>query len=553
VAGGLGAYLGVDATALRVGFVIASILFLGGFGGPILYVIAWILVPEEGNAPAVTRATFSGRPWQDWDRSARSWALVLGALALALIWSFGIWPWWHWRTLPVWLLLIGLALWALARRRESSWSGGQPPGWGRPAERGGPGPMPPRDPSGAHVDPMFSPGATYQGPGAYPGPTGPTAADDGAPADGGTGGTPADQPDLVATGSVSGAAAAGPPVGSPGVPGAGVPGAVVAGAVVAGAAGAPGPGPFAGTGAASASDPGAATGNGGNGAAPVPFADPGPFGFAGGRPNSGRPDASDGGNSTGAAPAAKGAPATTPSVAAAAGAPVVAAKAATSNIVSPVAPSLVEKAPDPASLTAADRAQAEEAAANWAAGQLRAAGVPAALDSGKAAVGGVVTGAITRGRGSRGVRRAVRVLTALITALVLLAALAVVTVTLGSGSSLRGGVGKDAFAPVSASSVKSYYRLGAGNLDVNLSAVQFPVSGKNVQVTLGLGHMTIEVPGDAAVTVQAHSGVGQVQVFGQSASNIQTTYYNGTGPGTDAPHLNINAHVGMGDIQVTSG
>ncbi len=388
--------------------------------------------------------------------------------------------------------------------------------------------MPPRDPSGAYVDPMFSPGAAYQGPGAYPGPTGPSAPGEGAPPDGGTPdsgtpdsgtpdsgtpvvGTPADQPDLVATGSVSGTAAA--PV----------------------------------------SDPATATSNGGDGAAPVPFADPGPFGFVGGTSGNGRPVAGDGGNSTVAVPAAKGAPTTTPSIAAAAGAPVVAAKAATGNIVAPVAPSLVEKSPDPVDLTALDRAQAEEAAASWAAGQLRAAGVPAPLGSGKAAVGGMATQAITRGRGSRGARRAVRVLMALITALVLLAALAVVTVTLGSGSSLRGGVGKDAFAPVSASAVKSYYRLGAGNLDVNLSAVQFPVSGKNVQVTLGLGHMTIEVPSDAAVTVQAHSGVGQVQVFGQSASNIQTTYYNGTGPESGAPHLNINAHVGMGDIQVTSG
>ena len=48
MAGGLGDYLGVDATALRVGFVLASLLFLGGIGGPLLYAAAWIFVPEEG-------------------------------------------------------------------------------------------------------------------------------------------------------------------------------------------------------------------------------------------------------------------------------------------------------------------------------------------------------------------------------------------------------------------------------------------------------------------------------------------------------------------------
>ena len=153
VAGGLGEYLGVDATALRVGFVIASILFLGGLGGPVLYVIAWILVPEEGKDAPVTRAAFSGRVWHDWDRSARSWALVLGALALAFIWSFGLWPWWHWRTLPVWLLGLALTLWILARHRESNLGLGGPSGTVSPPGPGGP--MAP--PGGSPVPPQPAP------------------------------------------------------------------------------------------------------------------------------------------------------------------------------------------------------------------------------------------------------------------------------------------------------------------------------------------------------------------------------------------------------------
>ena len=102
VAGGLGDYLGVDATALRVGFVLVSLLFLGGIGGPLLYVVAWIFVPEEGRGVAHMPNPFSGPAWQDWrrDRTARSWALVLGAVVLALFWSFGFWPWWHWRASP---------------------------------------------------------------------------------------------------------------------------------------------------------------------------------------------------------------------------------------------------------------------------------------------------------------------------------------------------------------------------------------------------------------------------------------------------------------------
>jgi phage shock protein C len=47
VCGGLGQYFDVDPTLIRVIFVLAS-LFLGAVvGGMILYVILWILIPEE--------------------------------------------------------------------------------------------------------------------------------------------------------------------------------------------------------------------------------------------------------------------------------------------------------------------------------------------------------------------------------------------------------------------------------------------------------------------------------------------------------------------------
>ena len=49
VAGGLAEYLDVDPVAVRIGFVVASFL-LGGIGGPILYLLMWAVVPEQGKA-----------------------------------------------------------------------------------------------------------------------------------------------------------------------------------------------------------------------------------------------------------------------------------------------------------------------------------------------------------------------------------------------------------------------------------------------------------------------------------------------------------------------
>ena len=58
--------------------------------------------------PSVARQALGDRPWEGWDRTARSWAIVLGALAFLFVWSFGLWPWWHWGAVPAWGVVAGV-------------------------------------------------------------------------------------------------------------------------------------------------------------------------------------------------------------------------------------------------------------------------------------------------------------------------------------------------------------------------------------------------------------------------------------------------------------
>ncbi len=493
MAGGLAQYLGVDATVLRVGFIIASLLFLGGFGGPILYIIAWIIVPEEGKDAPVTRAAFSGRPWHDWDRSARSWALVLGALALALIWSFGVWPWWHWRVLPFWLVGVAVVLWLLARHRDGNWVSSPPaapPAWGGQA---GPGPAPGTG-SGAGPGPASGGAPGTPSPGKGPATYGPYTPSSEGPA------TPAAA--SVTTMTV-------PLTANPGL-------------------GADPIGPEPG---------GEPNGSGANGNGPyVPVPD---GNGSGSRPawNETGWDEPGGNGQPGPAAGAEARPAPAPVLA-----------TAPANLV-PTAPNGLM---DPHELSDADRAAAASAAADWAAGQLALAGVPSKSGNGTSGSAPALTNPARGAYPARVVRRVVRVLMALMVALVLLAVLTVVGVTLGTGSSLRGGAGRDTYAPANVSAVQSHYRLGAGNLDLNLAAVKFPSTGKTIDVTVGVGRLTVEVPNNTVINLQARSGLGQVDVFGQTASNVQETYYAGTATST-SPRLNLNAHVGIGSIQVSQG
>lgn len=46
VAGGLGQYLGVDPTLIRLAFM-ALFLFAGS--GPLIYLVMWVIIPEESD------------------------------------------------------------------------------------------------------------------------------------------------------------------------------------------------------------------------------------------------------------------------------------------------------------------------------------------------------------------------------------------------------------------------------------------------------------------------------------------------------------------------
>ncbi len=48
VCGGIGEYLGIDPTIVRVGYVILS-LVSAAFPGILVYIILWIVIPEEDN------------------------------------------------------------------------------------------------------------------------------------------------------------------------------------------------------------------------------------------------------------------------------------------------------------------------------------------------------------------------------------------------------------------------------------------------------------------------------------------------------------------------
>ena len=109
--------------------------------------------------------------------------------------------------------------------------------------------------------------------------------------------------------------------------------------------------------------------------------------------------------------------------------------------------------------------------------------------------------------------------------------------------SLSDGVGENHYTPVSAAAIPASYKLGVGNLVVDLSRVQ--TSGTHrVTATVGIGELKILVPRGADVRVDAHAKVGDVFVFRNHDDGRDARVRTGTGA------FVIDANVGAGRIDV---
>jgi phage shock protein C len=109
VCGGVGRYLGVDPVLIRVAFVVLAI---AGGGGFLLYVLGWILIPEEKEGEQIGENT---PPSADMARLVFGGALIAIGVILLLglsLPSIGKYLW------PLALIAIGVALIVRASSRR---------------------------------------------------------------------------------------------------------------------------------------------------------------------------------------------------------------------------------------------------------------------------------------------------------------------------------------------------------------------------------------------------------------------------------------------------
>lgn len=148
---------------------------------------------------------------------------------------------------------------------------------------------------------------------------------------------------------------------------------------------------------------------------------------------------------------------------------------------------------------------------------------------------------------SRSDRRAVRVARVIGALLALAVAAAIAAVVLAFSwfnVSLDDGVGNRVYTPAAATAVKGDYRLGIGNLRVDLSQIGAVHRPLHVDAHVGIGELRVIVPANVPIAVDAHAKAGDVFVLRHEDSGRNASVHTGSGL------LTIDASVGGGRIDV---
>ena len=107
--------------------------------------------------------------------------------------------------------------------------------------------------------------------------------------------------------------------------------------------------------------------------------------------------------------------------------------------------------------------------------------------------------------------------------------------------SLGDGVGDRAYTPATVAGVRPEYKLGIGNLRVDLSSLHRPV---NVKASVGIGELRVIVPQGVPVAVDAKVKAGSISSLGREEDGRNAHVVTG-GSG-----IHVTARVGAGHIDI---
>jgi len=127
-----------------------------------------------------------------------------------------------------------------------------------------------------------------------------------------------------------------------------------------------------------------------------------------------------------------------------------------------------------------------------------------------------------------------------------------------TGVPMRGGTGMRIIQPSTVAQVQRNYRTEFGSMTVDLRQVNFNATPTAVTASVAAGVLTVDVPANAIVYLRTRVGVGTVEYWGKygyspQPFNAMPTSLTTIASQRRAPHLILNAQVGVGKIRLRRG
>jgi phage shock protein PspC (stress-responsive transcriptional regulator) len=115
---------------------------------------------------------------------------------------------------------------------------------------------------------------------------------------------------------------------------------------------------------------------------------------------------------------------------------------------------------------------------------------------------------------------------------------------------LDGGFGARHVRPGTVAEIKPGYRLGAGELVVDLRDVKLPAGDHRLKIDIGTGHALVLVADDVCVASNATVGMGGVSVFNRNDGGIDVDWNDARRAPAGTPRLVVDGDVGLGLLEV---
>jgi len=115
---------------------------------------------------------------------------------------------------------------------------------------------------------------------------------------------------------------------------------------------------------------------------------------------------------------------------------------------------------------------------------------------------------------------------------------------------LDGGVGEREYKPGVATDVRDRYKLGMGELVVDLRDASLPAGDTHMKLKLGMGEALVIVPRDVCVTSRADVGAGHVDVLGREGDGVDVDFEDSRRARAGGARLVVHADVGLGEFAV---